>query len=89
MVSDGRGVRYFLWSQPGPGEHTVVNDYVYMLRHADGRVDVEHERHITGCLPSAMWIDVMQSEGLRPTMVELKHSEIDPGTHHVFVGVKT
>ena len=85
---DGRAVRYLSWSHKGPGEHTVSTDYAYMLRHPDGRVEVEHERHLTSRFPAATWFEIMKSHGLRPHQVELEHTEIEPGSHHILVGIK-
>lgn len=84
---DGRGVRYFMWSQPGPEEHTVATDCAYMLRHPDGRTDIESERHITGRFPKKTWLDAMKAEGLDARVLPLQHTEVAPGSHHVLVGM--
>lgn len=86
--SDGRGLRYFMWSEPGPDEHTVTTDCVYMLRHPDGHVDVEHERQLTGRFPSRMWLAAMEAHGLQARVLPFVHSEVELGTHHVLVGTR-
>lgn len=85
---DGRGLRYLAWSTPGPGEHTVVTDYAYILREPGGEVRVVHDRHLTNRLPQPMWIECLRSAGLEPAMVALEHSEAEVGRHHAFAGTK-
>ena len=84
---DGRGVRYLDWSTPGPAT-TIHTDYAYILRAPDGTVRVEHERHVTGRLHQATWLSAMKDSGLESQMLELEHSEVESGSHHVFVGVR-
>ena len=83
---DGSGVRYLAWSSAGP-EHTAYTDYAYLLRAPDGSVEVVHERHVTGRLPMAMWLEVLDAAGFDARCVELEHSEVEAGSHHVFLGV--
>ena len=85
---DGRGVRYLTWSVPGADDNTVLSDYVYMLREADGTVHVEHERHVTGRLPGALWLQALDRAGFDATMVALEHSEVAADSHHVFIGTR-
>lgn len=85
---DGRGLRYLSWSVAGPSEHTVVTDYAYLMRAADGTVEVVRDRHITGRLPKAVWLDSLKRAGLAAKIIELEHSEVEPGSHHVLLGVK-
>lgn len=85
---DGRGVRYLAWSRPGVRPHTAQTDYAMMLRDSDGEVRVVHDRHVTGCLPRETWFDALRGAGLEPDIVELEHSEVEAGTHHVLVAVR-
>jgi SAM-dependent methyltransferase len=84
--ADGRSLRYLDWSVAGPDD-TVISDYVYMLREADGTLRVERDRHITGRLPTATWLDAIESAGLRGKAIALEHSEVAEDRHFVFVGV--
>ena len=84
---DGSGVRYLAWASAGPG-HTAYTDYAYLLRSPDGTVRVEHERHVTGRLPSALWLELLDAAGFDARRIPLEHSEVEAGSHHMFLGVK-
>jgi len=84
---DGRGVRYLAWSHAGEAD-TVVTDYAIMLRDADGTMRVEHDRHVTGALPTDVWLEALRDAGLVAQRIALEHSEVPTDSHHVFVGVK-
>jgi SAM-dependent methyltransferase len=89
--SDGesRGLRYLEWTwDPDPSDTTYVVDYVYALRTADGAVRVEHDRHIEGLFARAEWVRFLSEAGFRPRVVPFEHSELEPGSHEVFVAVK-
>lgn len=84
---DGRGLRYLEWSQPGEGA-TVQVDYAFLIREADGKMRVVHDRHHTGRLPTQAWFDALESAGLVPSKVALVHSEVEADRHHIIVGVR-
>ena len=83
-----RGLRYLEWMwDPDPADSTYVVDYAYLLRHADGQVRVEHDRHVEGLFDRADWLRMLANAGFEDIrVVPLEHSEIDPTTHEVFVG---
>jgi SAM-dependent methyltransferase len=77
---DGRGFRYLEWqSDPDRSDTTYIVDYAFLMKEADGRVRVEHDRHIEGLFPRAVWLDLFRSAGLVAT------SEIDPFGRDVFI----
>jgi hypothetical protein len=77
---DGRGFRYLEWSSdPDPSDNTYIVDYAFLLREANGAVRVEHDRHIEGLFPRAVWLEAFRSAGLSAT------SEIDPFGRDVFI----
>ena len=85
---DGRAARYLAWSSPGPTADTVTTDYAYLLRRADGTVDIAHDRHTTGRLATKLWRSTLEAAGLAATVLPLAHSEVSAERHHVVVGVK-
>ena len=85
---DGRGLRYLAWSRPGEREHTVETDYAMMLRDTDGSVRVIHDRHVTGRLSRELWCEALRGAGLEPEVIELEHSDVEPGSHHVLIAVR-
>jgi SAM-dependent methyltransferase len=86
---DGRAMRYLEWtSAPDPASSTYTVDYAYMLREADGSVRVEHDRHVEGLFSRADWLRLLAEVGFEPAVVPFDHSELEPGTHEVFVARK-
>jgi SAM-dependent methyltransferase len=84
-----RGLRYLQWTwDPAPEDTTYFVDYAYLFRESDGTVRVEHDRHVEGLFGRDEWLELIQEVGFEPEVVELEHSEIEPGTCDVFLGVK-
>jgi SAM-dependent methyltransferase len=77
---DGRGFRYLAWhSDPDPSDTTYIVNYAFLLKEADGDVRVEHDRHIEGLFPRAVWLETFRAAGLSAA------SEIDPFGRDVFI----
>jgi SAM-dependent methyltransferase len=90
--SDGpeRGMRYMEWvSDPDPADTTFVVDYAYLLRDTDGRVRVEHDRHVEGLFPRATWLGLLAAAGFEDIRVEPGDlSDLNPGQYELFVARK-
>lgn len=86
---EGRGVRYLEWTwDPDPTDTTYTVDYAYMIRESDGVVRVEHDRHIEGLFARATWLQILADAGFVPQVVPFEHSELEPGSYELFLGVK-
>ena len=86
---DTRSLRYLEWTwDPEPSDNTYVVDYAYLLRTADGAVRVEHDRHIEGLFGRGDWLRLLSAAGFEARSVPFEHSELEPGTHEVFVAVR-
>ena len=86
---DDRALRYLEWTwDPDPTDTTYVVDYAYMLRHRDGSVTVEHDRHIEGLFARASWLALLTDVGFTPRVVRFDHSKLEPGSYELFLGVK-
>jgi SAM-dependent methyltransferase len=84
-----RAIRYLEWTwDPDPTDTTHVADYVYLLRFADGSTRVEHDRHINGLFARETWTRTMQAAGFDVHNMLFEHSQVEPGKHELFVGVK-
>lgn len=84
-----RSLRYLEWSwDPDPADDTCVTDYAYMLRDQSGTVHIEHDHQIEGLFSRSLWLEMMQSTGFKASSTPLVHSEIETGSHEVFIGVK-
>jgi len=86
---DGRSIRYLEWTwDPDPDDETYQVDFAYLLREADGTVRAEQDLHICGLFPRAFWLEVLREEGLQASVFDFEHSEIEAGTHELFLGRK-
>ncbi len=85
---DGRGLRYLEWAwDPDPRDTTYVVDYAFVLREADGRVHVAHDRHVEGLFARADWLRLLRETGFEPHRVAISHSEVERELD-VFVGAR-
>ena len=83
---DQRSLRYLEWTwDPDPEDDTYVVDYAYLLRDGEGRVRVEHDRHICGIFSRATWLHLIEEAGFRAERNEGIEDETAPD---VFVGVR-
>jgi SAM-dependent methyltransferase len=84
--NETHGLRYLGWTRdPDPTDTTYVVDYACLLRTPDGAVRVEHDRHIEGLFSRATWLRLLSEAGFEPRVVPFEHSELEPGSHEVFV----
>ena len=80
------GLRYLEWTRdPDPSDTTYVVDYAFLLREPDGSVRVEHDRHVEGLFSRATWLRLLTEAGFEPRAIPFEHSELEPGSHEVFV----
>lgn len=81
--ADGRSLRYVEWTyDPDPSDTTVVTLYAYLLREADGSVQVLDDRHVEGIFPRATWLRLLAGVGFRVSV------SVDEWEREVFVGVR-
>jgi SAM-dependent methyltransferase len=80
------GLRYLEWTwDPDPSDTTYIVDYAYLLRTPDGAVRAEHDRHIEGLFSRSVWLRLLAEAGFDPRVQPFDHSELEPGSHEVFV----
>lgn len=78
---DGRALRYMEWSWDADPNDTVYSTaYAFVLRHADGRAEVDGDVHENGVFPRASWLAWFDEAGFDVT------SRLDPWHRDVFVG---
>lgn len=82
-------MRWLAWCwDPDPTDSSYIVDYAFLLREADGSVTVEQDRHVEGLFSRAAWLETMTSVGCEARMVPCPHSELEPGSYELFVGIK-
>ena len=83
---DSGGFRYLEWVwDPDPSDTSYLVDYVFAMRMADGSVRVEHDRHLEGLFARDVWLRLLSDAGFEPRVLPFEHSELEPGSHEVFV----
>jgi SAM-dependent methyltransferase len=84
-----RALRYLEWTwDPDPTDSSYCVDYAYVLHLADGSVRVEYDRHVEGLFPRQTWLDLLAGAGFDPRRIPVEHSELEPGSYELFVGIK-
>lgn len=82
-------MRYVEWNwDPDPEDSTCVTDFAYLLRDEKGMVRCEYDRHVIGLFSRGVWLRLMGEAGLEPKVIPFEHSEVEPGSCEVFVGLK-
>ena len=87
--SETRGLRYVEWSwDPDQNDTTSVTDFAYLLRDEKGAVRCEYDHHVVGLFSRDVWLRLMREVGLESKTIPFVHSEIEPGSCEVFIGLK-
>ena len=83
---DGRAMRYLAWVwNPDPADTTYITDYVYAMRDERGQVTTVYDRHFEGLFSRRQWLQWLREGGFEPAVVPFEHSELQPGSHEVFL----
>jgi SAM-dependent methyltransferase len=84
--ADGRAARFLSWEwDPDPADTWTATEYAFVLRDADGSVEVVHETHRTGLFPAATWLRLLVAAGLEPEAHTERTTE-DRHPRTIFVG---
>lgn len=88
--ADGRGVRYLEWRWiPEASCEIYLTDMAYLLRDADGSVQVFHDRHVMGLFSRSVWLDLIAAAGFEPRAIPFEHSSYGVTGHEVFLGLRS
>jgi SAM-dependent methyltransferase len=61
---DPRSLRYLQWRwDPDPTDDWYLDDFVYLLRDADGSIRSFADRHRLGAFPRATWFELLERAG--------------------------
>ena len=84
-----RSMRYLEWEwDPDPNDTTYLSLMVYVLREGKDKVQVVHDRSIGGLFSHADWLRLIAEAGFQSQAVPFEHSEFEPGSCYVFLGLK-
>jgi hypothetical protein len=82
-------MRYLEWIwDPDSSDDTYLIDFAYLLRDEAGELRVESDRHRMGFFSRSAWLDTLRQVGFEPRAIPFQHSEVEPGTTEVFLGVR-
>jgi len=85
-----RRLRYLEWSwDPDPSDTSTLCDFAYLLCDEDGSVRCEYDRHTFGLFKRDTWLQILKDVGFQPQSIPFEHSEYEPGSCEVFIGLKT
>jgi SAM-dependent methyltransferase len=83
-----RSLRYLEWTwDPDPRDTTYIVDYAYMLREGNTAPRVVHDRHVEGLFWREEWLRWLTDAGFTARMHYIDHTELEPWSYEVFVGV--
>jgi trans-aconitate methyltransferase len=84
--ADGRAARYLSWSSdPDPTDTWTLTEYAFLLRDADGSVQVAHETHRLGLFGRDVWLRLLVEVGFIAEAITEVTSEDRP-RRELFVG---
>jgi SAM-dependent methyltransferase len=73
---DGRGARFLSWSyDPDPRDTWTLTQYAFLLRSADGEVQVAHDTHRLGLFPRATWLRLLREAGFQADAITEETTE--------------
>ncbi|MDQ4004731.1 MAG: class I SAM-dependent methyltransferase [Actinomycetota bacterium] len=84
---EARSLRNLEWTwDPDPTDDTYLADFAYLLREEDGRVRVEHDRHVLGLFARERWLWLLGQAGFK---AEIRVEDLgDPQPHEIFVATR-
>ena len=85
----GRSARYLVWTwDPDSADTTYALDMVYLLREGRDEVRCVLDRHECGLFGHDDWLRLLGETGFSPWSLPFEHSDEDPGSVYVFLGLK-
>ena len=87
---EGRSLRYLEWAwDPDPSDTTYLNDMVYALREGAQAIRTVEDQHVLGLFAHNEWIGLISNAGFEAKSIPFEHSDLEPGSTFVFVGIKS
>ncbi|MEY2433319.1 MAG: hypothetical protein QOC92_3044 [Acidimicrobiaceae bacterium] len=84
--ADGRAARYLEWTwDPDPEDTSTLTEYAFLLREANGSIEVVHETHPTGLFSRDVWLRLLAGAGFGPEAITEVTSD-DRTPRELFVG---
>lgn len=83
-----RSMRYLEWTwDPDPTDTCYIVDFAYLLREYGG-LRCEYDRHVMGLFGHGDWLRLITEVGFQARSIQFEHSQIEPGSVELFLGIK-
>ena len=84
-----RGLRYLEWTwDPDETDSSYQMYMAYLLREETGEVRCVVDRHNCGLFGKNEWLSMITKAGFQAQAVPFEHSEYEPGSAYIFLGIK-
>lgn len=84
-----RALRYLDWSMdPDPADSTYLYVMVYLLRESAEQFECILDKHLCGLFSQEQWLQWIGEAGFEARYTPYVHSEIEPGSCDIFIGLK-
>jgi SAM-dependent methyltransferase len=84
-----RSARYLSWTwDPDPEDSWYVLQMVYLLREGPHDLHTCIDRHKCGIFRHDHWLRLLSEVGFQPRSLPFDHSEVEPNTTYLFLGLK-
>lgn len=84
-----RALRYLSWTwDPDPTDTTYRCFMVYVMRSNNDQIQIVDDMHVCGLFGKEDWLRLMAEVGFEPSARRFEHSEVEPGSMTVFLGLK-
>lgn len=84
-----RSMRYLEWTwDPDPSDCTYQYLLIYALRKGNNPVECIPDQHVCGLFSHDRWLALMREVGFEAKSMPFEHSEVEPGSHEIFLGIK-
>ena len=86
---EGRSLRYLEWTwDPDPNDTRYLLYMVYVLREQVSSIRTVEDRHELGLFGHDDWLRLIGEAGFQAKSIPFEHSELEPGSTYVFLGLK-
>jgi hypothetical protein len=84
-----RSLRYLQWDwDPDPSDTSCTSLMIYVMREGADSIRCVEDRHEFGLFGERDWLRCLADTGFEARKVPFVHSEVEPGSCDIFVGLK-
>ncbi len=85
----GRDLHYMEWTyDPDPSDSTYLVDFVYLIHEPGQPTRCIYDQHVFGIFSEQTWLELLRRAGFEGRLLPFEHSEVEPGSTEMILGVK-